>query len=356
MSGEVSVHNQLQGDNGEPKGLLPSTLFATRSPLRALLTMLYFACLSIQGIKSLAAAIPEAKSLKQLILRSTGLLDEGASALAAALQQQQQTSPTSATTTSSSISNTPGANRTDDAHSPNSSSSDVSHPLEVLDLSQNVICDIGAGEIAAAVEAGRLPHLRQVAIVDNRYPFDWSTVLQLQGLQVIQPGLRVDLGAPSSWCITPSAVKGRLVNPVGGLITAGKVSVNPPAGWTPVTDVSSSSGGGSSGGDGSEAIIAGGLSSMDALSISSEDLCGVCFDAPNALYVQECKHQLCIECYKQLVKAAAAAAAASSRRHQQGAEGAAAGCAACPFCRAPMTGFRYSAWVQEEARCEGALP
>jgi hypothetical protein len=84
----------------------------------------------------------------------------------------------------------------------------------------------------------------------------------------------------------------------------------------------------------------------DASSISSEDLCGVCLDAPNALHVTSCKHQLCISCYKQLVKAAAAAAAAHSRRQPHAAGD--VGCAACPFCRKPMAGFRYSAWVEDE--------
>lgn len=206
-----------------------------------------------------------------------------------------------------------------------------------------------------------LPLLQQLSVVDNRYPFDWSTVLQLQGLQVLQPGLRVDLGAPSSWCVTPSAVRGRLVNLGSTGLT------NPPAGWTSASaaaeadssgssgDNSSSSGDNSSSssrGDGS-GPVEGGAEAEEGVSTASEDLCGVCLDAPNALFVNGCRHQLCIECYKQLVKAAAAAAAASrsSRRQQQqqqGGEAAAVGCAACPFCRAPMTGFKYSAWVQEE--------
>lgn len=309
------------------------------------------AAVFVQGVKSLAAALPEAKSLTHLILRSTNLLDEGAAALAVALQPSATplTSPTSTVSSSSCRGardgNSGGSNTGGDSGGNGGDSGDSSspgHALQVLDLSQNIICDSGAEAIAAAVEAGALPQLQQLAVVDNRYPFDWATVLQLQGLQVLQPGLRVDLGAPSSWCITPSAVKGRLVNPMGGLSgkPAGQL-VNPPAGWTPAT---------ADGSDTSTAAAAAAAGAADALSISSEDLCGVCFDAPNALYVNDCKHQLCIECYKQLVKAAAAAAAASSssRRHQQSAEGAAAGCAACPFCRVPMTGFRYSAWVQDE--------
>jgi hypothetical protein len=86
----------------------------------------------------------------------------------------------------------------------------------------------------------------------------------------------------------------------------------------------------------------------DDSSIASEDLCGVCLDAPNALHVTSCKHQLCISCYKQLVKAAAAAAAAAAHSRRQPAAAGDLGCAACPFCRKPMAGFRYSAWVTDE--------
>lgn len=246
----------------------------------------------------------------------------------------------------------------------------------MLDLSQNVICDTGAADIAAAVEAGVLPQLRQLAVVDNRYPFDWSTVLQLQGLQVQQPGLRVDLGAPSSWCVTPAAAKARLGKQQHqkqqAAVVAAAAAANPlPAGWTPADSCGSSiaetppppAAAAVAGSEGSADCTGGlvrscsSLSAASASSVGSDDLCGVCFDAPNALYVDSCKHQLCIDCYKQLVKAAAvAAAASSSRRHQQqgAGEAAAAGCAACPFCRAPITGFRYSAWVQVDEQQQGS--
>jgi hypothetical protein len=341
-----------------------------------------------QGVKSLASSLPEAKSLQHLILRSTGLLDEGAAALAAALQQPP-TTPILTPTTSSSAAAAAATNPTSSSGgssgggSSNGSSGGGSnggssaasrHSLQVLDLSQNVICDTGAADIAAAVEAGVLPQLRQLEVVDNRYPFDWSTVLQLQGLQVQQPGLRVDLGAPSSWCVTPAAAKARLgkqqQRKQQAAVVAAAAAANPlPAGWTPADSCGSSiaetppspAAAAVAGSEGSADCTGGlvrscsSLSAASASSVGSDDLCGVCFDAPNALYVDSCKHQLCIYCYKQLVKAAAvAAAASSSRRHQQQGAGDAAGCAACPFCRAPMTGFRYSAWVQVDEQQQGS--
>lgn len=326
----------------------------------------------------MAAAVPEAKSLSHLVLRSTGLLDAGAAALAAALQQQPASpllTPASCSS-SSPVSPSPGSgsNRAAGSSTGGTNSSSSSSALQVLDLSQNIICDTGAEQIAAAVTAGVLPQLRQLAVVENRYPLDWSTVLQLQGLQVLQPGLHVDLGAPSSWCVAPAAVNKTRGSaafsppPQGGLAAA---VLNPrrpdafpptpahlPAGWTSSTAATAAAAGSDGGCDPADlttaAADAGGAAATDALSVASEDLCGVCFDAPNALLVQGCGHELCIGCYRQLVKAAAAAAAASSRRHQQGsADGGPTGCAACPFCRAPMAGFKYSAWVQEEERQGG---
>lgn len=337
-----------------------------------------------QGVKSLAAAVPEAKSLTHLVLTSTGLLDEGAAALAAALQQPPASplspllSPVSCSSSSSPSFSIDGGsssnNRAGCGNGGANSSSSSSSALQVLDLSKNIICDTGAEQIAAAVTAGVLPQLRQLAVVENRYPFDWSTVLQLQGLQVLQPGLRVDLGAPSGWCVAPAAAaKTRgsasgTPNNLGGSLSAAvenlrhpDASAAPtphlPAGWT--STAATGSDGCSDGGCDAAAAAAdaagGAAATNDALSVASEDLCGVCFDAPNALLVQGCGHKLCIGCYRQLVKAAAAAAAASSSsRHQQGStEGGSTGCAACPFCRAPMAGFKYSAWVQEEERLGG---
>jgi hypothetical protein len=181
--------------------------------------------------------------------------------------------------------------------------------------------------------------------VDNRYPFDWSTVLLLQGLQLQQQGLKVDLGAPSSWCIVPAAAA-VAAGSAAGSSQGNKQGSSLPAGWSGLSAAAEDmSSGGSDGGCAAAAA--------DSLSIASEDLCGVCLDAPNVLQVNGCKHQLCVDCYKQLVRAAAAAAATSSRRQLQPSDGQPPGCAACPFCRAPMTGFRYSAWVQEEERLQG---
>jgi hypothetical protein len=180
--------------------------------------------------------------------------------------------------------------------------------LRVLDVSRNTICDAGATALAAAVSSGACPHLKLLSLVDNRYPFDWSTIMQLQRLEMIQPGLRVELGAPSTWCLNPGVLAGK----ESGLQAAA---------------ASSSS------------------SSSSASSECSEDLCGVCFDALNSLQIRSCSHRLCIDCYKRLVRAAAGSGASSSRQLQQSGR---AGCPACPFCRTPMTGFMYSAWVQEE--------
>lgn len=344
-------------------------------------------------MRSLAAAVPEARSLTHLLLRGTGLLDEGATALAVALMQPRVSAGAPTTTSSS---NTPTSASSSDAaatatapaaagagaassasqqeaasatnntnNSNNTSSSPPNHVLQVLDLSQNVICDTGAEQLAAAVQApGVLPRLQQLVVVDNRYPFDWATVLQLQGLQVLRPGLRVNLGAPSSWCVAPSAVSkgGRLAAAAAAAATvSSSSSAAVPAGWTSAAPEALLLGGSAAegtteqeAGSSSSAAAAEEQAAGEALSIASEDLCGVCLDAPNALFVNSCRHQLCIDCYKQLVKAAAAAAAASGGRRQlQSTSQDALGCAACPFCRAPMTGFRYSAWVHEEEQEDG---
>jgi hypothetical protein len=175
--------------------------------------------------------------------------------------------------------------------------------LQVLDLSRNTICDAGATALAAAVSSGACPHLKLLSLVDNRYPFDWSAIMQLQRLEMIQPGLRVELGAPSTWCLNPG-------------VLAGKDS----------------------------GLTAAAASSSTASSECSEDMCGVCFDAPNSLHIRSCSHRLCIDCYKQLVRAAAGSGGSSRQLQQLGR----AGCPACPFCRTPMTGFMYSAWVEEQ--------
>jgi hypothetical protein len=175
--------------------------------------------------------------------------------------------------------------------------------LQVLDLSRNTICDAGATALAAAVSSGACPQLKQLSLVDNRYPFDWSTIMQLQRLEMIQPGLRVELGAPSTWCLNPGVLTGK---PCGVLAVASS-------------------------------------SSSSTASDSSEDLCGVCLDAPNSLHIRSCSHKLCVDCYKQLVRASAGGGSSSRQLQQLGR----AGCPACPFCRTPMTGFMYSAWVEE---------
>jgi hypothetical protein len=356
--------------------------------LLLLLLLCDMCCHTPQGIKAVASALQDASSLQRLLLQDSGVLEEGAVALAAGLikransvprpaaaaaagsgsaaggnsstgaaadhsrsssrrhrrqpgssqqqQQQQQGSErrgSSSSSSSSSSSTQSGAaaavaaaaaavDRILQQHQQQSAGAAAASAvaaaaapaaasperslsvLQVLDLDRNTICDAGATALAAAVSSGACPQLKQLSLIDNRYPFDWSTIMQLQRLEMIQPGLRVELGAPSTWCIDPAALAGKAAPGVG---------------------LPSSS-------------------SSSAASDSSDDLCGVCFDAPNSLHIRSCSHKLCIDCYKQLVRASAGSGASSSRQLQQLGR---AGCPACPFCRTPMTGFMYSAWAEE---------
>ncbi|KAF6262310.1 hypothetical protein COO60DRAFT_1699325 [Scenedesmus sp. NREL 46B-D3] len=297
-----------------------------------------------KGVKAVASALQDASSLQQLLLQDTGVLEEGAVALAAALIKRANATarPAGAAAAAAAAAvgaaghvasgSTPAASTTEHGrsrHHRRQLGSSSSHQqqqqqpidrrgsrqtagaavaaaaaaavdrilqqqqpaclnaLQVLDLSSNTICDAGATALAAAVSSGACPQLRHLSLNDNRYPFDWSTIMQLQRLEMIQSGLRVELGAPST-C---------------------------------------------------------GSSSSSASSECSDDLCGVCLDAPNSLHIRSCSHQLCIDCYKQLVRTAAGGGAGSSSRQLQ--QLGRAGCPACPFCRTPMTGFMYSAWAEE---------
>jgi hypothetical protein len=70
-------------------------------------------------------------------------------------------------------------------------------------------------------------------------------------------------------------------------------------------------------------------------SVSSDDLCGVCFDRPNSLHVQGCGHLLCVPCYRRVLRASAS--------------GSGGGAPSCPFCRGRIDGFEYAGWVQRAA-------
>jgi hypothetical protein len=299
--------------------LTPPTCPASSCTHPLLCCMACNRCAHAQGLRSIAAALPEAHCLTRLLLPGTGLLDDGAAALAAALLQPP-----------SPLASPPASRR--------GSSSGGAAALLHLDLSDNTVCDAGAAALLAALRGGALPRLQQLCLVGNRYPLDWEVVVALQQLEALLPGCRVDLGAPSSWCASPTAVGVGGGHGARGLTQhqhqhqQGRV----PAGWSPppaaaaaASSTSSTSGGGGY-----------------ADSTASEDLCGVCLDAANALRISSCSHQLCIGCYRQLVKAAAAAAAGSSSRHhqQQQGQGRSTGCASCPFCRQPVTGFTYASW------------
>lgn len=286
----------------------------------------------LQGLKAIAAALPEAKSLHQLLLRNTGVTEEGAAALAAALKK-----PPPAAAAVDAASPRAGSRRHRSSSSSSSSyvpdhvcvkiphidqdlqsaeqSAVVTSPLEVLDLSHNTVCDTGAAALVEAIQAGACPSLTLLNLESNRYPFDWSTILNLQQLEVKQTGLRIQLGAPSSWCLNPSQA---------------------PAAATAAAVFSDSAASSSSN------------SSDLGSSIASEDLCGVCLDAPNTLVIRDCSHRLCTGCYKQLIKAASGSSSSSSRQQLHQGRAAAGSGAACPFCRQPMSGFIYSAWVQDD--------
>jgi hypothetical protein len=265
-----------------------------------------------QGVKAIAAALPAAASLETLLLPRTGLLDECAAALAAALRQPPN--PLRGSSSGGVVPLAPCAHGAGAA-------------LRALDLGGNTLCDAAACALADAVRAGALPALRRLRVAANRYPFERATVLRLRQLEAAQPGLRVDLGSASS-----------------------HVRAAPPASAAAggAAAVTGSSSGGSSGSGGGCAGDAGG---SDADSLAGGDVCGVCLDARNALQISRCGHQLCVECYRQLVRAAAAAAAGSSgssgSRQQRQAQAAQA-CAACPFCRSAMEGFAYLCLQEEQ--------
>eukprot|EP00879_Flechtneria_rotunda_P007373 GHRR01007735.1.p1 GENE.GHRR01007735.1~~GHRR01007735.1.p1 ORF type:complete len:449 (+),score=191.61 GHRR01007735.1:1410-2756(+) len=278
--------------------------------------------LGSKGARAIAAALPDANNLRQLLLNSTGLAEEGTMAIAAALISQWNANRQS----------NPYADQRVDRSNTND---DQSTPqLQVLDLSQNTICDAGVLAVAAAVQAGACPQLQLLSLVDNRYPFDWSTVLHLQRLSVVQPGLRIELGAPSSWCTDPNLAAG--LPGSNGAESSHKPTLN-------AVQVAAASAGSSGCSCGSSSDSSNSGYEDAASSVASDNLCGVCLDAPNSLHIRNCGHELCIDCYKQMLKSATAS---SSRRSSSGGGGNSAGCALCPFCRVPMTGFVYSAWVQ----------
>ena len=94
--------------------------------------------------------------------------------------------------------------------------------------------------------------------------------------------------------------------------------------------------GGASGVAGSTRHVRG--TSGSEWSVSSDDLCGVCFDRPNSLHVQGCGHLLCIPCYRRVL-----------RTSGSGQGGGGSSTPSCPFCRGPIEGFAYAGWVQRAA-------
>jgi hypothetical protein len=304
----------------------------------------------LQGCCSLAAALPALPSLRRLNLSETGLYKEGPLALAAIAARCSQ--------------------------------------LVELELSSNTVCDEAAQALAGAVEQGSWPHLARLIMRNNRWPFGGPALAALNQLARKQPSLVVDLGLP---------LPERLAAPGAAAATAG-------GGAAPASPfaAASSMGMGSSGPCSSPRVSSPSgrhrRSSSVASSVGSEDLCGVCFDAPNQVAVAQCGHRLCgewgariqgtadaswvppavlqpwgavwavcacrpadpaprccaraappaVECYREVCK---------PRSPQEGSTNAAPAQPLCPFCRSPMRGYVYCGdWLSTLAHAAAAPP
>jgi Leucine Rich repeat len=285
--------------------------------------------------------------LRRLVLRDVGLLDEGATAVAAALVRATASAACSSgssggcagedddgvkitpdmlqlgcdflSTSDSSMG--AGVSGSSSRGSSSRCSSDATStsinkpaatvpralpatppPLQSLDLSHNTLCDAGALALADALAAGAAPALVRLLLSDNRLPWDADTVAALQQVASARPALALELGQSVEWAGPGSSS--------GGSSSSSGVSSCAPA---------------------------------SSASSSCDETCGVCLDAPNALSIRGCGHHLCAGCYKQLVRAAAesAAAAGDVRSISEVSGPANAAAATCPFCRAPIRGFRY---------------
>jgi hypothetical protein len=177
-----------------------------------------------------------------------------------------------------------------------------------------------------------------------RFPLEWETLLRARGLAAVRPGLRVELLGPGpaagAGMSEAGAHEALRLSKDGGSGAAGHGGGCPgpaPRRTSPVALsrlLSSSNGAPADAGVGGHARDSGG----DDWSVSSDDLCGVCFDRPNSLHVLGCGHLLCIPCYRRLLRASASGPAAA---------GAAA--PSCPFCRGRIDGFAYAGWLRRAA-------
>jgi hypothetical protein len=258
------------------------------------------------GWRDLTRAVGAATQLQQLLLARTELNDEAAAGIGQALGPD--------------------------------------HSLVTLDLSGNTVCEAGAVALATSIAGGACPQLQLLALVDNRYPFDLDHLQALQALQLLRPGLTVDLGlqllhATASMALSRAAT---------GSTMYGATSLTTGPSRT-LSDAVAAVGGpaASLATAGSSAGAADGLQSPR--STASEDLCGVCFDQPNSLRVTGCGHSLCVDCYRRLCRASGMASGTSSST------GVSSACPSCPFCRGPIQGFRYSQQVVDAAMALGSL-
>ena len=219
--------------------------------------------------------------------------------------------------------------------------------LTHLDLSSNTICDTGATTIAAALEGGACPRLQLVSLVNNMYPFDWELLQRLQRLEVLRPGLKVDLGIQVLHAAA-SLTLGRSTSTA--LLLPAWSNTSADSGQTlTTTPAAAAAGGGSCSEDGqgltgqpSGSQLRRSPSCESDWSNGSSALCGVCLDQPNMLHIKGCSHTLCVDCYRQLCKLSSSSSGAmvSSSSSSQ---------AKCPFCRGPIEGFMYGQAVIEAA-------
>ncbi|KAI8462692.1 MAG: hypothetical protein J3K34DRAFT_447023 [Monoraphidium minutum] len=180
----------------------------------------------------------------------------------------------------------------------------------------------------------------------NRFPLEWETLLRVRDLAAARPSLKVELlGPPASAAADGAPASGGL----GGGGSPGQCSQVAlsrllSSGEGPAA-VAGSAAGGARGAEAGRPRLARGGSGSD-WSVSSDDLCGVCFDRPNSLHVLGCGHLLCVPCYRRLLRTSPPAGSSA-------AAGAPWPC--CPFCRGRIDGFAYASWVQAAAEAHLAL-
>lgn len=227
-----------------------------------------------------------------------------------------------------------------------------------------------ASLVGLSTPSTRAPHIFCVVLrlPEFRFPLEWETLLRLRNLVLARPQLGVELlgpsgGGSSATTCFPGAARplpgtrasgfGFLMALSGGgavqVVGQGDSASEP--GSSALGQQQSVAVSGSISGNGSSREEAaaphatagpghgrhGRLASGSDWSVSSDDLCGVCFDRPNGLHVLGCGHLLCIPCYRRVLQTPASGGTTGSSAPS------------CPFCRGRIDGFVYADWWVQRA-------